>query len=92
MMLMYLSVLSCNDSKVVLTWDPSKDTNVAGYKLHYGTESRNYDKFIDVGMKTKIEIKGLKKGNTYYFSVSSYNPFRVESEYSNEVIYTVKQD
>ena len=52
---------------VTLEWDPSPDTNIAGYKLYYGAVSRGYTNAINVGNVTRARVSGLVEGVTYYF-------------------------
>ena len=74
---------------VTLEWDPNMESDLEGYKLYYGVESRNYSYIIDVGNQTSYTITELQIGETYYFSVSAYNTAGYEGDYSNEVFYTV---
>ena len=74
---------------VLLAWDRSKDTNVVGYYLHYGTNSGDYTMNQDVGSQTSTGIYGLKEGTTYYFAVTASNNEHQESDFSNEVVFTV---
>jgi hypothetical protein len=61
---------------------------LAGYRIHYGTESGHYTKTIDVGNVTQTTITGLAAGTTYFASGTAYNTFDLESAYSNEVQFT----
>lgn len=73
-----------------LAWNASKDKQVAGYFLHYGTESSNYTARINVSKKKPaITVPGLKEGATYYFTVTSYDSQGVESLPSKEISYIV---
>jgi hypothetical protein len=74
---------------VSLGWNPSTSTNVAGYAVHYGTESGVYTTRIDAGTNTSASISGLSGGMTYYFVVSAYDAQAVESNPSNEAMFTV---
>ncbi len=76
----------------VLTWDPpttnvdgSPLTDLAGFKVYYGTSSRTYTGSIDVGNVETYTVSGLPKGQTYYFAVTAYDTSGNESDYSNEV-------
>jgi hypothetical protein len=69
--------------------DGSPLTDVAGYKVHYGTSSGNYTKVIDVGHVKTYKIEGLRS-DTYYFAVTVYDISGNESAYSNEVSKTIK--
>jgi len=59
-------------------------TDLAGYKVHYGTTHGSYSNTITVGNVTSYSINNLASG-TYYFSLTSYDTSGVESGYSNEV-------
>ncbi|RJR39528.1 MAG: hypothetical protein C4576_21530 [Desulfobacteraceae bacterium] len=72
-------------AQVTLQWEANSETGLAGYKVHYGTHSRIYTNFIDVGRVTRYSVTGLQEGATYYFAVTAYNTSGVESGYSNEV-------
>ena len=73
---------------VTLAWDPSSDP-VAGYKVHYGETSQNYQYHVDVKNNTSCSISGLEEGETYYFAATAYNTNNVESEFSEELAHTV---
>ena len=66
-----------------LSWTASKDSNVAGYKLYYGTVSHSYTSSINVGLQTTTTVTGLNAG-VYYFAVTAYNSAGAESGFSNE--------
>lgn len=74
---------------VTLTWDPSPDISVAGYKAYYGVASRTYTNMVDTGNATTITISGLIEGTTYYFAATAYNLLGTESVFSDELSYTV---
>ncbi|MCP5002954.1 MAG: hypothetical protein GY941_03250 [Planctomycetes bacterium] len=69
-----------------LVWDPNTEGNLAGYNVHYGMSSRNYDSHEDVGNQTSYALTGFLDGSTYYFAVTAYDFSGNESAYSNEVI------
>jgi fibronectin type 3 domain-containing protein len=69
---------------VTLSWDPNSESNLAGYRVYYGTSSRTYGSSIDAGMATTFAVTGLGLG-TYYFAVTAYNSSGEESTFSNEV-------
>ena len=83
-----ISLPSAFAATVSLAWDPS-GPNVSGYKLHYGTSSRNYPYKVDTGKSTSCSLSGLTAGKKYYFAATAYDSSRVESNYSGEISYTV---
>ncbi len=83
------------DASGALIWDApttnedgSTLTDLAGYRVHYGTTSGNYPDHIDVGNVTTYSILSLPAG-TYYFVVTASNTSGVESVNSNQVIKVV---
>lgn len=75
------------ESSVKLAWDPSPDANVAGYRLHYGVAAAQYTNSIAVGNLTSNVVTGLIKGITYYFAVTAYDAYGMQSPFSNEISY-----
>ncbi len=71
-----------------LTWDANQETNLAGYKVYYGAESRVYDHSIDVGNQTTYALTNLTDGQTYYFAATAYDSAGNESDYSVELSWT----
>ncbi len=77
-----------------LTWDaPSTNadgtilTDLAGYKIYYGTESGNYTEVRNVENVTTVPIDELPdiQSGIWYFAVTAYDTSGNESDYSNEV-------
>jgi hypothetical protein len=71
--------------QIIIAWDASTDPNVVGYKVYYGTASKNYGPPVDVGNRTTFALGGLSAGQTYYLSLTAYNSTGTESSFSNEV-------
>lgn len=83
---------------VGLTWTPPTTnmdgtvlTDLAGYRVYFGTESRNYYNFLSIGNITAYRVQNLIFGNEYCFAVTAYDTFGNESDYSNEVCKAVTQ-
>jgi len=74
---------------VNLAWDPVPDQTVAGYNVYYGTASGVYTNEIPAGAATSSIVSGLAENVTYYFTVTAYDILGLESDFSNEVSYTV---
>jgi hypothetical protein len=80
--------------KATLAWnapatnvDGTPLTNLAGYKIHYGTASGSYTTTLVIGNVTNYAI-ALPPG-TYYFTVTAFDTFGSESGFSNEVAKTI---
>lgn len=85
----YLFAQSLPTASVVLAWDASPDASVSGYRLYYGVASRTYTNTVDVGNVLTGVISNLVPGVTYYFAATAYATNGLESDFSNEVGYTV---
>jgi len=82
--------------QVSLSWTaPTTNTNgtpltdLAGYKIYYGTSSGNYSQNIDVGNVTTYTLSNLAAGS-YYFAATAYDTAGNQSAFSNEVNKTVQ--
>ena len=76
-------------STVTLSWDKSPGRAVKGYRLRYGTSSKNYSVTIDVGKVTTYTISNLIPNKRYYFVVTAYDATGNESLPSNELPFYV---
>lgn len=79
-------------SSITLTWSPSDDGNVAGYRVYWGSSSRtntDYAHSVDVLEETSYRFTDLTPGVTYYFAVTAYDGDYNESPFSDEVSYKV---
>jgi len=77
--------------RATVSWKPNTDTNLAGYKVYFGTEPRKsdvaadsgYPNNIDAKMETSVKINNLRLFKTYYFSTTAYNAKGLESKLSS---------
>ena len=82
------SALATTPGTVVLVWNANTETDVAGYRVHYGTATAPYSSTVSVSYPTAT-ISDLTDGYTYTFAVTAYNTAGAESPYSTSVSYTV---
>jgi hypothetical protein len=92
-----ISVNQSNNGSITLSWTPPSQntdgsplTNLAGYRIYYGTAPGNYPNQIVIdnpGLSTYV-IEDLSPG-TYYFVSTAVNSQGVESDYSNMAEKTV---
>ena len=70
--------------------DGSTLTDLSGYKIHYGTSSKNYSESLAVNTAgvTSYQVEGLPAGKLY-FAMTAVNAAGAESDYSSEVSVTV---
>jgi len=81
----FLSNIVLMAGSVTISWDPNTEADLAGYRVYYGTESRNYQVNVDVGLDTFKVIENLQTGIRYYFAVTAYDTANNESDFSEEV-------
>lgn len=65
--------------------DGTPITDLSGYKIYYGTATKNYSRTIAVGNVTTHTVANLVDGTTYYFAVTAFNSFSKESRFSTEI-------
>jgi hypothetical protein len=75
-------------TQVSLAWDANTETDLAGYKLYYGTSSGSYPNSVALGKVTTYTVSGLAEGVTNYFALTAYNTKGLESGFSNVISYT----
>lgn len=76
-----------------MKWNKGSEADLAGYKIHYGTNPRKnncpdgsgYSDTVDAGLSSEYAFQDLELGRTYYFSISSYDLSKNESCFSEEV-------
>lgn len=71
-----------------VTWNANTESDLSGYRVFYGTSSRNYPNSISVGKVTSATISSLTKGTKYYFAVKAVDTSGNLSGYSAEVTKT----
>ena len=90
---------TASDKSTTLSWSPptrnsdgTSLSNLAGYTLHYGTESEDYTGSIEITSPTAtsyvVSNSNFPPG-TYYFTITAYNAQQVSSSMSGEVSVTV---
>ncbi|MCB2184423.1 MAG: cadherin-like domain-containing protein [Desulfobulbaceae bacterium] len=88
------SIPAFASQEVSFSWLPNSENNLAGYKIYYSTESGNYNQVVDVGLPEAIDglvhgaVSALEAGQTYYFAAVAYNTDGLESDFSDEVVWT----
>ena len=72
----------------MLTWDASVDTNTAGVYLYQGSSSRIYTNRVDCGASNRVTVE-IPEVGTNFFAATAYNILGVESDYSDEISYSL---
>ncbi len=81
-----LAAFPAGAGTVSLTWDPVSDTDLAGYRVYYGTSPGSYPQSLDVGNVIQATVPSLTDCTTWYFAVKAYDAAgNLSASYSNEV-------
>jgi hypothetical protein len=81
-------------AEIRLAWDPPTNntdgtvlTDLAGFKLVWGTNSGAYTSITNVGNTATSTVASLTAGTTYFFAVRAYNVGLAESSNSVELAW-----
>ena len=66
--------------------------DLAGYRVYYGNQSRQYTVSRNVGNQTRATISPLDPHAAYYFAVTAYDSSGNESSYSQELAWAFDLD
>jgi len=77
---------------VRVSWNSNSETDLGGYRVYYGTQSRIYPQVVDVGITTNTNISGLSTGVRYYFAVTAYDTAGNESDFSAEASTEIPEE
>ena len=84
------AVLGCAES-VTLSWRANTETNLVGYRVYAGTNSRSYHICIPTGLVTN-QVVVLPEPGRWFFCVTATNDVGRESVYSREVVLEPKPE
>ncbi len=73
-------------SQIRVAWNPVSNSSVIGYKVYYGTSSRDYQQVRDVQDNLSCLISGIVEGQQYYIAITAYTA-EAESSFSYELTY-----
>jgi hypothetical protein len=72
-------------ASINLAWNANTESDLAGYRIYYGTSSGNYMSFQEIGRVTSYTLSNLTEGATYYMAMSAFDTARNESRRSSEI-------
>jgi|GEM_PF-1212936 len=79
------------NTSIMLTWNSSILSDLAGYKVHYGIDSDGYSytNSIDVGTDTTYQLYSLTPGGNYSYAVTMYDDDGNESWFSEQLAESI---
>jgi len=72
------------DAVLTVEWDANRESDLACYRVHWGTAPRRYSDSRLVDTQTKCTITGLKNGVRYFIAVTAVDYWGNESPCSAE--------
>lgn len=79
-------------STITLTWKPSPEPQVAGYKVYYGLTSGKYTSVFNVGNVTSLTLVNVPEAAAHFFVARAYTSDGVESDLTFEISTSVTFD
>jgi hypothetical protein len=83
-----LRVQSNPSGDITLAWNPSTSEGVTKYTLYRGPGTLNYQEFVLLGNVTNTVVSRMVQGSTTHFAVTAGNDLGMESDFSEELVYT----
>ena len=74
-----------------LEWSANSEPDLAGYKVHYGTSSREYVNVLDVGNVDTCQME-VPDDSPCYIALTAYDVVNNESGYSEEIVVFAELD
>lgn len=68
-----------------ISWNSNKESDLAGYRIYYGTASGNYSYVLKVSKITTVQVDGFLDGYTYFIALTAYDTSGNESGFSQEI-------
>ena len=87
--LVVVQSMSAHAATVTMSWNQNTEDTLAGYRVYCGEKSRDYVIIDDAGDSTRHTLTDLDEGKTYYFAATAYDIYGTESDFSQEISYTV---
>jgi len=79
--------VTAGDRQLTVSWNVNAEP-VDGYKVYWGTESKNYTNTADAGKTTSYTITGLTNRTSYYIAVKTYVDLREPYYYHTDHLGT----
>jgi len=70
-----------------VAWDPNPEANIQGYRIYHGKSAGGPTNVVDVGTQTTGTVTNLNHSTAYFFFVTAYNTFGLESDPSDTLTY-----
>ena len=77
---------------LTLAWNTNPESDIAGYRVRYGTTSGTYTVTKEAGNSTTTTIPDLVPGVRYFITVSAFNNAGLESTASAEITTVYEPD
>ncbi len=86
-----ISGAATSPDPINLAWDSNLESDIAGYRVHYGTASGTFSSMIEVGTLPEATLSGLEAGTTYFCAVQAFNTAGLTSGLSSEISFSIPE-
>ena len=83
-----LTVVLNGDNRVDISWNPNRESDVAGYNVYYSYTYEGKYTLIGSTKNTYFVDDGAVNGETYYYGVAAFDYNGNESELSYDYVYS----
>jgi len=83
-MVVLLWAAAVHAQRVKLAWEAAPAAAVAGYRIHFGTNSRSYAFVTNAGLVLTQTVV-LPHAGRWFFAATAHDASGIESDFSNEV-------
>lgn len=87
LLLMFCGASLSASPSVRIAWDPNPENNIAGYRIYFGQAGGVQTNIVEVGNATVGSVTNLAFATSYFFYVTAYNVFGLESDPSEILTY-----
>ncbi len=81
----FMACSNLHAASINLAWNANSESDLAGYRIYFGTSSGNYTSSQETGRITRYTLSNLTEGRTYYIAMSAFDASRNESRRSAEI-------
>jgi len=79
-------------ASLTIEWDANQEKDLAGYRIYWGTISRDYKHQADVGLRTQYQLSDLQEGVRHFMAVTAVDLWGNESSFSQEINFVLGKE
>jgi len=88
-LILVVSTAYAKNYSITFGWDKNTEADLAGYKLYRRDQAADYSHIADISEDLSTYTTSIDMNITTYFVLTAFDDSGNESDYSNEVTYTI---